>query len=334
MILMLVSVLLTKGFCILAKDTRLMDKPNERSMHKVPVVRGGGIVFITLSTLSFLFFGYLKNYNLKETYVLLFSILFLALINFFDDLHSISAKARFFVQSLIAVLIICWINPVQLDFVIFSINNQMIVSIFLFFSIIWAINHFNFMDGLDGFCASQAIFLFSAYALIFFVYQAYEYQFFCEILAACIVGFFILNFPPAKLFMGDVGSATLGLISFGLAIVGQHKYGIPILYWFILNSLFLFDSTITLIRRFLNGEKLYVAHKKHAYQRVKQLGLSSRMLLLIQLIINIALFLFMWLDLIKAFPSYGVILLSIGVLCCIYIIIEKRRPMFSLSIAE
>ncbi|HAT8358264.1 TPA: glycosyl transferase, partial [Legionella pneumophila] len=264
--LIFVSAILTKLFALFAQHTKLIDIPNERNLHSRPTVRGGGVVFIGLSLFCWFFICNSQFFLTLEQFIFSIAIILIATISFIDDFYNLSVKIRFFFQCLIAFLIVIFILPSQLDFGLFLFENTYLIAFFLFFAVIWAINHFNFMDGLDGFCASQAIFLLAAYALFLNSAGSLIYQDFCLILISSLAGFLIFNFPPAKIFMGDVGSASLGLITFFIAIIAQKNYQIPILYWFILNSLFLFDSTVTLIRRIINYEKWFSPHKKHAYQ--------------------------------------------------------------------
>lgn len=322
------SLLITKVFCSLAKDTRLMDKPNERSLHDVPKVRGGGLIFISLFLCALPWLGYVYQVPLIQQVVLFISVFLIALISFCDDLYNLSAKPRFAVQCLIAGLISVTARPESLDFVLFSITSSYLIVGLTFFITLWAINHFNFMDGLDGFCGSQAIFLFFSYSLLFGFSGALFYQDLCFILIFGLIGFLVFNFPPAKLFMGDVGSATLGFISFYLALVAQQKYDVPILYWFILNALFLFDATITLLRRIHKKEKWFAAHRKHAYQRLKQYGLNTRLILLGQLLINLCFLAGVFLIKTKSLSPNLVIPLLVLVLIFSYIRIEKLYPMF------
>lgn len=322
------TLVLTQLFCVLAKNTRLMDKPNERSMHAFPKVRGGGLIFIGLSLVSMPLLCYLNNTSFAELAVLFIGTLLVAGISFLDDLFNLSARTRFLVQCVVAGLIILGLRPPILDFVLFSVHNPYAISFFIFFTVLWAINHFNFMDGLDGFCASQALFLFAAYALLFSFHGAMLYQNYCLVLISCLVGFLFFNFPPARLFMGDVGSATLGFISFAIAVIAQQKLQIPILYWFVLNALFLFDATITLIRRILKKEKWSSPHKKHAYQRIKQFGVDIRVILLGQFFINcmmlIAILMFQ-----QGILSVCLLLvLLMSILLLTYYSIEKCFPMF------
>ena len=326
--LVILSAALTKVFCVFAQNTSLMDKPNERSLHSTPTIRGGGIVFIGLPLLVLPFICYFTKTPFSEYSIFVISIILLATVSFLDDLYHLTVKPRFLIQSLVALLIALFMKPDKLDFVLFAVTNQYLIIPFLFFGVLWAINHFNFMDGLDGFCASQALFLFVAYALLFGLHQALMYQDFCLIFIFSLIGFLIFNFPPAKLFMGDIGSATLGLIVFCIALIGQQKYQIPILYWVILNGLFLFDATITLLRRVINKEKWSTPHRKHAYQRLKQLGVDSRIILLGQLIINSIFLILVLLSQAALFNAGMLLLLQLGLMFLIYYAIEKLFPMF------
>lgn len=305
-----------------------MDKPNDRSLHAIPTLRGGGIVFIGLTLFCLPLLSYFTQSTFSGQYILLISIILLATINFFDDLYNLSAKLRLLVQCIVAGLIAFLMRPDLLDFVLFSLMNPYLISAVLFFVVIWAINHFNFMDGLDGFCASQAIFIFASYALLFSFYHAVIYQDFCLILMSSLIGFLIFNFPPAKLFMGDIGSATLGLISFCIALIAQQKYQIPILYWFILNGLFLFDATITLLRRIYNKEKWSAAHRKHAYQRLKQFGVDTRFILLGQILINGSFLIGVLLFHNNKLSLNILLLFLLGFMFIIYYLIEKLFPMY------
>lgn len=326
-----ISLVLTQLFYVLAQNTRLMDKPNDRSLHVHPTVRGGGLVFIGLGLLSVPWLCVLTSASLRDPFILMVSVFLLAGISFLDDLYQLSARSRFIVQCVVAILIAFFIRPEDLNFILFSFSNAYVVAVFLFFVVIWAINHFNFMDGLDGFCASQALFLLGAYFYFFSAYPALMYQDFCLVLISCIIGFLAFNFPPAKLFMGDVGSASLGLITFVIAVIGQQKYQIPIVYWFLLNAIFLFDATLTLLRRIFNKERWFAPHRKHAYQRLKQFGVSSRLILLGQLMTNLSFFMLVVLLDGERLTIGWVVMIQLTFMLGIYSLIEKCFPMFETS---
>ncbi len=323
----LLSFVCTKLFCGIAQNSKLIDKPNDRTLHLKPTVRGGGIVFIGLSLLILPFIWYFTGTLYKESVFLLLCILLIAGVSFFDDIYDLPIKIRLGVQCIVAFILAASMRPEKLDFILFSLNHSYIIIPFIFFMVIWAINHFNFMDGLDGFCALQAIYLLACYFILFNVHHALVYQDFCWILICSLIGFLIFNFPPARLFMGDVGSASLGLIIFSMALIAQQKYQIPIIYWFMLNSLFLFDSTVTLLRRIVNKEQWFAPHRKHAYQRLKQYGLDTRLILLIQLIINVLIgysALLSWMQNVTIQFSLSLVVI---ILTVYYLLTEKLYPM-------
>lgn len=328
LLFMTISWLLTKVFCSLARDTRLMDKPNERSMHVFPTIRGGGLIFIGLFLL-FLLFQIIRNpFHLIELPTLFLSTLLIAAIGFIDDLNNLSAKTKFIVQAIATLPILVFIKPEVLDLGLLTLTNQWLILPFLFFTILWAINHFNFMDGLDGFCAIQAIFLLSGYAIFLSVTDAFELQTICFVLITTLLVFLVFNFPPAKLFMGDIGSTSLGFVTIVIAIIAQNQKGIPIIYWFILNGIFLFDSTVTLIRRVIHKEKWFTPHKLHAYQRLKQAGVSTRTILFAQAMINSLLLIIALLALNKLIGLISLLVLMSGLLLTVYLATESLLPMF------
>lgn len=323
----LLSFVCTKLFCGIAQNSKLIDKPNDRTLHLKPTVRGGGIVFIGLSLLILPFIWYFTGTLYKESVFLLLCILLIAGVSFFDDIYDLPIKIRLGVQCIVAFILAVFIRPEKLDFILFSVSHDYIIIPFVFFMVIWAINHFNFMDGLDGFCASQAIYLLASYFILFNVPHALVYQDFCWILICSLIGFLIFNFPPARLFMGDVGSASLGLIIFSMALIAQQKYQIPIVYWFMLNSLFLFDSTVTLLRRIMNKEQWFAPHKKHAYQRLKQFGMDTRFILFAQLLMNGFIGCLVFLSWTQKLTILCALFMLTLILFSYYFIIERIYPM-------
>ncbi|ASQ46435.1 putative undecaprenyl-phosphate N-acetylglucosaminyl 1-phosphate transferase [Legionella clemsonensis] len=329
--MVLLSATFVKLFCSLANNTRLLVQPNERTLHAKPTVRGSGIVFIGLWLLSVSFLGLVIDTPFSQQMMLILSGLLLSAISFLDDLMNLSVKIRLLVQALVSFSLTFYLFPLPLNFLLFTVPEGIVASVFVVAAFIWAINHFNFMDGLDGFAAIQAFFLLSIYSLIFNHHQAIFYEYVCLMLVASLVGFLIFNFPPAKVFMGDVGSATLGLSTFLMGLVAQKYYSVPIIYWFMLNGLFLFDATITLLRRIVNRETWYAPHKKHAYQRIKQLGVNSELILSGQVVINAVIVGLV--ACIYFYPQYtlAIVALELVGLSGIYVLIERAYPMTSLQ---
>ena len=245
----------------------LVASVNERSSHTTPTPHGGGIALSLTWFLGLVYLYFMGEIEASLFYALLFGAV-ISIVSFFDDIYELSPKLRLIVQSLIAVsgiFVIGGLNQIDLGF--FVIENQIITNIFAFFMIVWFINLYNFLDGINGYAGSEAVFL----ALAGFVLFGGAHF---AVLAVAVFGFLFWNWNKAKIFMGDVGSTLLGynIAIFTLYYANQESSNLWI--WIILFGVFWFDATLTLLRRKRNGEQLSQAHKKHAYQRLTQSGWS------------------------------------------------------------
>ncbi|MDQ1339127.1 MAG: hypothetical protein QG567_277 [Campylobacterota bacterium] len=245
----------------------LVAEVNERSSHATPTPHGGGIA-IALAWFIGLF--YLYFYELIEPnlfYALLVGVV-ISLVSFFDDIYGLSPKVRLVTQSIVALGALVALGGFEsLNFRIFTVENQAITNLFAFLLIVWYINLYNFLDGINGYAGSEAVFLSVAGFLLFggvhFI-----------VLTVAVLGFLFWNWNRAKIFMGDVGSTLIGYNVAIFTIYYANEQSENLWVWIILFGLFWFDATITLLRRKRNGEKLSQAHKKHAYQRLTQAGWS------------------------------------------------------------
>jgi Fuc2NAc and GlcNAc transferase len=154
------------------------------------------------------------------------------------------------------------------------------------FYLVWLLNLYNFMDGIDGLASIEAITVCLGGALLYLLESETIGQWVSPaLLAVTVAGFLVWNFPPARIFMGDAGSGFLGIV-LGLFSV-QAAWIAPQFFWswLILLGVFIVDSTWTLFRRFLRGEKIYEAHRSHAYQYASRYyGSHKRVSLVIGLI--------------------------------------------------
>jgi Fuc2NAc and GlcNAc transferase len=141
--------------------------------------------------------------------------------------------------------------------------------------IVWLTNLYNFMDGIDGIAAVEAITVGLAGALLLAGREP-SLALVALVVAGAAGGFLVWNWPPAKLFMGDVGSGFLGYIFGGLALASENVGALPALLWLVLLGPFFVDTTLTLLRRIARGERWWAAHRTHAYQRAVQAGWSHR----------------------------------------------------------
>ena len=262
----------------------LLDEINERSSHTIPTPHGGGIALsITwFAGLIYLFFTFQIDSSLF--YALMVGVV-ISVVSFFDDIYELSPKVRLFAQAFVACGGLYFIGGFQsLDLFIFSIENQIITSLFAFLLIIWFINLYNFLDGINGYAGSEMIFLSLAGFILFggthFI-----------VLVCATLGFLVWNYGNAKIFMGDVGSTLLG---YNVAIFTLYYGNIQsqnFWIWITLFGIFWYDATLTLLRRYKNGESLSTAHKKHAYQRLTQAGFSHEKVVIWAFGVNISIFL-------------------------------------------
>ena len=282
-ILFFFSLVLTYLVKEISLKKSLVAIPNDRSSHITPTPHGGGIALAVtwFSGISYLY--YINDIDSSLYYGLMVGII-ISIVSYFDDLYELSAKLRIIIQSSVAIAGLYFLGGFSsIDLGLFSLENQFITNIFAFFMIIWFINLYNFLDGIDGYAGSEAVFLGLAGFILF------SGNHFLVFIAA-VLGFLFLNWHKAKIFMGDVGSTLLGYNIAIFAVYYANQEPANLWVWVTLFGVFWFDATLTLFRRYKNKEKLSQAHKKHAYQRLTQSGLSHDKVVLFSILVNLTLF--------------------------------------------
>jgi Fuc2NAc and GlcNAc transferase len=265
----------------------LLEEINERSSHTVPTPHGGGIAIILVWFSGLFYLHFTNEIDSSLFYALLVGII-ISVVSFFDDLYELSPKLRLIAQAIVAFGGLYFLGGFeQLNLFFFTLENQILTNIFAFFMIIWFINLYNFLDGIDGYAGSEALFL-SIAAFILFGGAHFL------VLAVAVLGFLVWNWHRAKIFMGGVGSTLLGYNVAIFTIYYANQVSTNFWIWIILFGLFWFDATLTLFRRYKNKEKLSQAHKKHAYQRLVQSGLSHDKVVLFSLGVNAMLFIMVY----------------------------------------
>ena len=313
------SFILTYLVKAFAQKKALMDIPNERSSHTVPTPRGGGLaIAITwFVALSYLF--YIQSIEPKLYYALMAGAL-LCIISFIDDIYTIKALPRFIIHALVAALGLYSIDGVGgLNFGFFMLRDSWVLNFIAFIGIVWFINLFNFIDGIDGYAAGETVFISSV--IYYFVGANY-----LLVLVMATLGFLFWNWDKAKIFMGDVGSTLLGYTLIVLMIYFNQTHQFSLLNGLILSSVFWFDATYTLYKRFRNKEKLSEAHRKHAYQRIIQYGFSHQKTVLLAMVLNCILFMIVIGSI--AYPKFIVLffVFAVLILWSVYKIIDKLKP--------
>ena len=279
----IISFLLTHIVKYAAQKKLILDVPNERSSHVKPTARGGGIAIALTWFAGISYLYHHGNIEAKLYYALISGIL-ISLIGFIDDIYNIKFYIRLIAQSIATMSALYFLGGLnKFDCGFYTIENNFILTTLALFGIIWFINLYNFIDGIDGYAASEAVFV--SAALWFFTGHLS-----LLLLAFAVLGFLPLNWQKAKIFMGDTGSTLLGFSLAVFAIYLQNNSEFSILNWLILTSIFWFDATYTLFKRLVNKERITEAHKKHIYQRIVQWGFSHQKTVVYSLLINVILF--------------------------------------------
>ncbi len=251
----------------------LLDIPNIRSSHGKPTPKGGG-VSILLGMLVALGGCYLTGMIKPDIRyaVIIAALAAIALIGFYSDRFNISVITRVFLQTLIAGVMVWLIGGPAYTLAIAGYQFT-VGQIGIVFAVIWLFgitNFYNFMDGIDGLAAMQGIIAGIAIAIFGIILGDKSLVPMGLVLSGASAGFLILNFPPAKIFMGDTGSYLIGfyIASF---VLFNGRLLIPIA---LVLGVFIFDPVATLVRRIIKREPLYQAHRSHFYQRAVKLGYS------------------------------------------------------------
>ena len=153
--------------------------------------------------------------------------------------------------------------------------------------LVWMLNLYNFMDGIDGLASAEAICVCLGSCLIYGLTGHIELMWVALILSAAVGGFLCWNFPPARIFMGDAGSGFLGLVLGVMSLASAWVSTALLWSWLILLGVFVVDATWTLIRRMFNGDKVYEAHRSHAYQYASRRYGSHKKVVLAVIFINV-----------------------------------------------
>jgi UDP-N-acetylmuramyl pentapeptide phosphotransferase/UDP-N-acetylglucosamine-1-phosphate transferase len=294
----LVSVWMTNRLSSPSSRVRFLDHPNDRSLHNLPTPRTGGLAILASLASGILLAGAMAlmvdgrgliNSEISLWFVGM--VLLLALVSLWEDWMELPPGTRLAAHVLASAGVVLGAG-LRID----SINIPLwgawplawlAIPLTILF-LVWMTNLYNFMDGMDGFAGGMAVLGFG-----FLAYLAWQGgQALTGILSFFTVGaaagFLVYNIPPARIFMGDVGSTLLGFLAgavsvFGVAY-GLFDFWVPVLVF----SPFIIDATATVLRRLFAGKKIWQAHREHYYQRLVLLGWSHRKTVLAEYCLMIA----------------------------------------------
>ena len=254
---------------------QVLDWPNERSLHDRPVPRTGGLAIAC--GLLVAAFG-LSWDATRAGLVVAAAVLAVALLSWYDDRKGLSPRLRLAVHIAAALTVavaairlpVAWLPGIAIP-----LDTPLMVLVTTLF-LVWWINLYNFMDGMDGFAGGMAVFGFGALAALGYRAHDLAYAGAALAVASAALGFTVANFPPARLFMGDMGATTLGFAAGIMILAGPARGDFPLWAGLVVFSPFLVDATVTLLKRAVRGERLTAAHRGHYYQRLVRAGLSHR----------------------------------------------------------
>ncbi len=255
-----------------ARALQLIDLPNERSSHSLPTPRGGGLAIVIVCTALLLYHALAGPGSATVPLAIAAGGVVIAVVGFIDDRRGLSASLRFGVQALVALGVILALGGVPdevasaLPALAGPLGTALCVVV-----VLWFLNLFNFMDGIDGIAAAQSIYMTGAAAFLgALAGSAPASQALLVGVAAASAGFLAWNWAPARIFMGDVGSAFLGYLLPVMALWISTDSAVGAWTFIVLGSLFIGDASATLARRSLQGHRWSDAHRSHVYQRLSR----------------------------------------------------------------
>lgn len=272
----LLSLGLTRYLCSPRSPFLFLDHPNERSLHDQPRPRTGGIAILSSFILGIWLIKPQQSHWLTE--LLIFTLL-LAVISLWDDRRGIPLLLRLGVHIAVAIGIACneefFVNKIPIPFG-GEIALGWFVAPLTILYILWMTNLYNFMDGLDGLASGMTVIGFSM--LGYFAWRGGNQTLAITAwtLVAASGAFLIFNFPPSKIFLGDVGSIPLGFLAGTLSLKAIHDHLLDFWVALLIFSLFIADATATLLLRLFRGEKFWQPHRKHFYQHLVLMGWGHR----------------------------------------------------------
>jgi Fuc2NAc and GlcNAc transferase len=286
---LLLSAALTKLVRKVSWAHGLLDVPNERSLHNSTMPRGGGVSIVVSTTLAMLALHWSGAIRTDTLLALLSGGTAVAFVGYLDDRYRVPASVRLTVHVAAALAALAWLGglpPLAVGSRVFDLGwvGQGLAVL----GIVWILNLFNFMDGIDGLAASEAVFIIGSGALLSMLYAPASDVLAAGIVTGCAcIGFLAWNWPPATIFMGDVGSGYLGYVIAVLAVAATRSNPAAVWIWLILGGAFFVDATVTLVRRAMRGERVHQAHRGHAYQRLATRWGSHRRVTVTVIVLNL-----------------------------------------------
>ena len=255
----------------------LIDHPNERSLHERPVSRAGGIAILAGISAGLAILAFIEAPGPGYGWILIGAIV-IACVSFADDVRRVSPMIRIVVHLAAGVCVV--FSGLPPDRIVFPGMTLHLVpalgTVFTVLFVAWFVNLYNFMDGMDGSASGMTVIGFTTLAVLCAVQGADTLAAVGLVAAAASFGFLLFNFPPARIFMGDLGSTTLGYACAATMLYAERSASIPLWVSGLVFSPFIVDASVTLARRTISGQRPWRPHREHFYQRLVRLGWGHR----------------------------------------------------------
>lgn len=249
-----------------ALKKNIIDNPNERSSHSVPTPRGGGVAVVCSYLLALAVLIYSQQLTVHIGLTLMGAGFVIALLGFLDDHGHINSMLRLAIHFLVAIGAVISLGGFAEVTIFNGLQLGFVANIIAVLFLVWLLNLYNFMDGINGIASVEAITTTASMAILYSLLNTSLNSDLLWLLAACVFGFLLWNFPKAKIFMGDACSGFLGLTLGILALIALKENLALFCAWIICLGVFVVDATYTLIKRVFSGYKMYDAHRSHSYQ--------------------------------------------------------------------
>lgn len=259
----------------------LLDRPNERSLHVMPTPRTGGLAVLGSLAIGWLaaYLSGLRAAQVDTSLWVMAMTIVIGAVSFWDDRAGLPPGLRFGIHAVAAGAVV-WRAGLTVKVIAvpvlgtLSLGWAAMPATILF--LIWMTNLYNFMDGMDGFAGGMTVLGFGFLGYIAWAGGHRALALLSLLILGAAAGFLVYNLPPAKIFMGDVGSVSLGFLAGTLALMGSRDGLFDLFVPGLIFSPFIVDATVTLGRRLLRGEKVWQAHREHYYQRLVLAGWGHR----------------------------------------------------------
>jgi Fuc2NAc and GlcNAc transferase len=313
---------------VYALKRQLLDVPGERSSHTRPTPLGGGLAIAAMFLCAIVFLRAIDAMPIAPFMALFGGGAAVAAVGFWDDHTPVPACLRIVAHFIAGAWALYWLGglpALSADHHLWDLGWAGDLAGLL--AIVWLLNLYNFMDGIDGMVGIEAVTVSATACLIMAAGKPDASLLWLGLLGTTTLGFLPWNWPPARIFMGDVGSGFVGFILAILALYTLHKGALTLWTWAILQGVFIVDATVTLLRRIIRREEWYRAHRSHAYQHAAVRWNSHLTVTLAVLAINI-----LWLAPLAWFvdkhPRWGLFATCVALmpLVCAALMLNAGRP--------